>query len=537
MRLRINAHYLLILPAILGLAALALSTHHGAGIGGDATIYIKSAENLLKGSGLGLIGPQGEFRLIPYFPPFFSLLLAGIGLFGVDLVHAVYWLNLFLFAALILMSGEVFFRLTHSLFISLVVELLILFSPVLIPVYSWAMSEPLAIFLGFSGLAFLPGVLDKPGKGFNFFISAVLCGLAFLTRYIAVIFLATAVAGILIFSGSSWRKRIFDSMAYFFTGILPVMLWIIIDWSQTSTVASRSVVSGSGLHERLLELFRSLSEVILFWWIPDSWIKSPIYPDALNVLLLFGSMLLLLLCWAAVIYSMIRVDKIERSNNRLRLLVLLGIFCFAYVLATIIIYLATYPPITIGIRMYAPMHVAFLWLLAALADTLWKRWGKSGRLKYIPVTGLILFTCWYTVRSASIIQKNYVNGLGYLSPEWQNSEVIQALSRIPADTLLVTNEETAVLFLTDRPAYPLAEIFSSQPVSMFTRYGDGDTGEDKAQRAFREEGAVLVLFDSIQHQMAGLYGEKVPQRIEALTQDLDILFEGKDGKIFSYPDL
>ncbi|NMC81162.1 MAG: hypothetical protein GYA59_17520, partial [Chloroflexi bacterium] len=67
---------LLLAVALLGVWVLLLSTHWGPGIGGDATIYITSARNLLEGRGLGLIGPRGEFRLLPYFPPFFSLVLS-----------------------------------------------------------------------------------------------------------------------------------------------------------------------------------------------------------------------------------------------------------------------------------------------------------------------------------------------------------------------------------------------------------------------------------------------------------------------------
>ena len=62
--------------AAAGAGILFISMAQGVGVGGDATIYITSARNLLAGKGLGLINAAGEFRLIPYFPPFYSLVLA-----------------------------------------------------------------------------------------------------------------------------------------------------------------------------------------------------------------------------------------------------------------------------------------------------------------------------------------------------------------------------------------------------------------------------------------------------------------------------
>ena len=43
----------------------------------------------------------------------------------------------------------------------------------------------------------------------------------------------------------------------------------------------------------------------------------------------------------------------------------------------------------------------------------------------------------------------------------------------------------------------------------------GGVESDENQRLFREEGAALVLFNSIFRQMSELYGEQAPQRVEA----------------------
>ena len=44
---------------------------------------------------MGLLEPQGGFRLLPYFPPFFPLLLAAFGAIGIDGVRASLLINVF----------------------------------------------------------------------------------------------------------------------------------------------------------------------------------------------------------------------------------------------------------------------------------------------------------------------------------------------------------------------------------------------------------------------------------------------------------
>jgi hypothetical protein len=111
--------------AVLGMALLVVATRLGPGVGGDATIYINSAQNLLKGAGLGLVGPRGEFRLLPYFPPFFSLVLSFLGLFRVDLVAAARWLNILCFGGSVWLAGFMLWKATRSLLFSLLGALIL----------------------------------------------------------------------------------------------------------------------------------------------------------------------------------------------------------------------------------------------------------------------------------------------------------------------------------------------------------------------------------------------------------------------------
>jgi hypothetical protein len=86
-----------------------------------------------------------------------------------------------------------------------------------------------------------------------------------------------------------------------------------------------------------------------------------------------------------------------------------------------------------------------------------------------------------------------------------------------------------------RPAYTLAELRQISPSSAFTGYGDGNLTNDPAQQAFRQKGAALVLFTSVNDELQALYDDRAAERLEALVQGLTVAYTGTDGWIYYYP--
>ncbi len=525
---------LFVLP-ILSVVLLWLSTIHGAGIGGDATIYITSAQNLLAGKGLGLIQADGSFRLLPYFPPLFSLVLAGLGALGLDLAEAARWLNIFLFAALVWLVGRVTFRLTRSAVFALLAAALMLVSPVLIPVYSWAMSEPLAIFLSLAGLALLLPAM-RTGRQRGLLVAAALVmGLSILTRYAQAAFLAAGALGIFLLANGNWRRRLVDAILYGFVGVLPAAAWVIFDVAQTATVSSRSWEGAGGMGQRLANLWPALQDVFLFWFVPDSWISQPPYPQIANRLMLPAGLLVLAVGFAIVLLRNRKREATVRTDSA-NLAWLLAFSTAAYLLVIGLVYVTTYPPITIASRMLAPLHVVVIWLVALLAGMVAAGWPKARILSGLLALGLVVFVGWYGWRSARIVQQNYALGLGYNSVAWQESDTIQWVLSLPPGASLVTNEEMAVLYLTGRASYPLAEVYADQPLAQFSVYGQGDLANDPSQRLFSEGKAGLVLFDTLGEQLQGIYGDRTDERMRKLSEGLAVVFQGADGAAYALPN-
>lgn len=526
----------LLVLALLGVVILRISAAHGPGVGGDATIYITSAQNLLAGKGLGLALPGGGFRLLPYFPPLFPLVLSAAGLLGLDLVQAALWLNLLLFGGLIWLTGAVVFNVTRSGVFALLAASLVLLSPVLIPVYSWAMSEPLAIFLSFAGLALLLGYLRAPGARGLLAAAALLVGLGILARYAQAAFLLAGGLGLFLLARGPWRSRLADAALYGLVGSLPAVAWVIYDLAQTATLSSRSLETAAGRLQRLANLWPALKDVFLFWFIPESWVLQPPYPAGANAVLLFVALAGLVVAFILALRGSARPGASAEQADGRRLAWLLALSGLAYLLTIAVVYITTYPPITIASRMLSPLHVVFLWLVALLAGLGAHRVRETRRPAGLLALGLVLLLAWYGWRSLRIVQQNAQLGLGFNAVAWQESETIRALEALPAGETIITNEEMAVLYLTGRVSYPLAEIYFDRPLEQFSVYGQGSLPGDPAQRLFYEDQASLVLFDTLSDQIEALYGERTEERARRLTEGLQAVFRGADGAIYVNPN-
>lgn len=476
------ARGLILLAGLLALTGALVSTRLGPGVGGDATIYITSARNLVAGNGFGLIDARGEFRLLPYFAPFFPLVLSGFEVLRIDLAQAVRWLNVLLFAGLAWGAGFALLRLTRSTVLAALAALLIACSPILHPIYAWAMSEPLALFLGFGGLWLALVSIRHERRGAAFFGSALLIGLAFLTRYSSAGFIGAALLGLLFFRSGALRRRLSDALVYGVLAALPTLVWTGYIYAQTQSVSSRSVETAAGMAGRFVAFWPQAANMLLAWLVPYSWMETPRYPALINQLLP-GLMVLGLAGWSGLsLWAAPRLPA-RWKDERLRAVALLVLLILAYLGVILLVYVTTYPPITIDNRMLSPLHVSVLLLLPLLAALTVRQFALRRWLKVLLLGALALGALWFGWRALRIVQINAELGLGYSAVEWRESETLAALRDLaPAGAVIVTNEQTALLYLDGISPYPLMEPYQAAPSAVFTRYGEGDLSGDDAQR-------------------------------------------------------
>ncbi len=524
--------YILIALAMLaGMALVSFSTVSGPGVGGDATIYLTSAKNLLAGRGLGWTEADGTFRMLPYTPPFYPLALSMVGIFASDLVAGARWFNVLLFGATIALTGLYLYRSTGLGWLAVILAGLLAFSPVLIGVQVWAMSESLFLLLCFGGLFALVEYLYQPRAGL-LIAAAVLAGLAFLTRYMGAACLLTGGLALLIYGLRSERRLNLRALqpAFVFSVIsaLPMLVWILIDLSTTGTVSSRSGQPASAYGQRLLEMYPALESIVLFWLVPDS--VTGRLPGIVRALGWLAPMVGIV--GLGVVLSR-RASESLGQNRRAGLLGLaLALFILAYLLVLAVVQVFTYPPVTLAARMLSPVHMAFLILAVALAFLALAYLLRGKRLG-ATLVWLALFALLgtYVLRGGLVARRFYGTGIGYNAPEWQESETVAAAKVLPADVPVISNEVTALMYFADRPAYTLQEIFADKPQADFTVYG---AGADESQRVFREENGALVLFYNTLYEDYAMYGDQADERITALTKGLYPYFQSDDGAIYFY---
>ncbi len=513
--------------AAAGAGLLFISMAQGVGVGGDATIYITSARNLLAGKGLGLINAAGDFRLIPYFPPFYSLVLAFPGLFTDNLPLAALILNLVLHAGLVFLITYWTISVSDNLFPGLLLGMLLAGSPIIIPAASWAMSEPLAVLLGFSGLILLEKSLVEDQR-FAFWASAILLGLSFLTRYSSAAFIGAAVLLILFFEGETWKKRFLRAFVYGLVSVIPMIVWLVIDFTKTSTVASRSMLSGKTA-ELWAAFLPKIKHVFVLWILPDS--LSATMPGFLVTFISIFIVLFTVGCLAGSVYALRGGTQYPRYA---RMFFLLSAMNLLYLLLIVFVSLNTYPPITINTRMLLPVYIANFWLIYLLF-ALFGEYNHRLSRTFVFNTALFLFTALCCYRGYRIASQNAIDGLGYNSTAWKNSETIAYIrENIPEDKTIVTNEETALLFLLDRRTWPMHEVYVNEPDAEYYAY-ESDTAveTDSSRQTFRKGGAYLVVFDSFEDQMADIYRENTRERMDKLFANLNVLFDGDDGTIYT----
>jgi hypothetical protein len=546
---------LISLAALSGMALVIYATRYGPGVGGDSTIYFTAARNLLLGKGLTWIEADGSLRLLPYFPPFYPLVLSAISLITrADVFHIARWLNVFLFGATILLVGWQFFRITGRAWGAAVLAGLLATSPVLVGVEVLAMAEPLTYLCGFGGLFLLLKYLDCP-RPWTLAGAALLVGLAFLTRYVGAAFVGAAGLALLFLSrGSDPRVRLTinrrvlrEALLFAVLAFLPILIWLLIDVSGTGSVGSRSGQPVAAYLRRFLAIGPALEQVILFWLLPESVVAR--LPVVLRPLLW------LIPVAAFVALSIMVTVRLRRqpgslpgsqneqaatrlheqeglSTPAVRLSLVLGLFITVYLALLAVAQVFTYPPITLDMRMFSPVHLAILVMVFTMVHLALRLYAPGARLPVFAAGFIALALLGsYALRGMLVARNYHTIGIGYTAVAWQESEVMGQLRRLPASIPIISHDSAAVMFFTGRPAYVVQEIYQDRPLEVFAPYGSGN---DEAQRVFREEGGALVL---IKHSILAdfaKYGPRAADRIEALTSGLVLCYEGWDGAIYFY---
>ena len=215
---------LLIVLGLLGGGLVLAATSGGIGANGDSAAYLLAARNVLAGQGLVSFTTSGPSDMLTaplsHWPPLFPLLLAALGLTGLDPAIGARLLNAALFAVNVGLVGWLVWRLAGTGLAVGVAVLLMLGAPHILVLHSMAWTEPLFLTLTLATLILLAHALTGGGRR-TLFAAALAAAAACQTRYVGLALLGLGGLALWLWPGRRLARRIGEGVVFGVLGVLP----------------------------------------------------------------------------------------------------------------------------------------------------------------------------------------------------------------------------------------------------------------------------------------------------------------------------
>jgi 4-amino-4-deoxy-L-arabinose transferase-like glycosyltransferase len=518
---------------LLAALAVAYATRLGPWIHSDSVEYIVSARNLLRGQGLGLIKPSGEFQPIYLHPPFFPFALAIGGALGLDLVVVARWMNVVFFALTVLMASGLLYYATRSYWLAAAAGLLTLTNPDFFWVSSGAMPEPMFYFLGLAGILLLLIYLQAV-KAAYLLVAGVAVGITLLLRFPGAAFLAAGLAGLLLFARGGWRRRLIDAGIFAAIGGVPFLIWWVWVSSHPEAGSPRQWTFALADAWEKLTPFRIEFVNVVWDWLPfNNYLPALSYRPKPRI------MAVALLAFFVVLGLALRRRGPDgqypwKSNRALQLLVVLlgvSVASVAVVAAVFAFSTPALDPSDVDGRILLPLRLSLSLAVLSAAYLVFEAWPRQRWTRWLMAAFTLLLVSWQLPQTWKSATELHDTGAGMIA--WRNSEMLNQIQALPGDIPIISNESATILFYLDRPTYDIPDLITREPTELFTRFGQADTHAD---RLFREEGAALALFYTAPYQFYWIYFEDTEQRLSALTDGLYVYSTSEAGTVYFYEE-
>ena len=217
-RLTVSTLFVIVM-AILGAAHVSVRTStYGAGIGADSVSYLSTAENLIAGEGLQDFRGAG---LLPW-PPLFPLLLAAIGLVGIEPLEAGRLVNVASCGLIILVSGLWLRRRLRSPFLAMGAALALATSYPLGYFSSFILTDAIFVLFMLLALMRMESFSNRNVRWKPLVLAALFTALAVLTRYAGIAVVVTGVLMLLLYAGGTLADRLNRAAVYGAISAAPV---------------------------------------------------------------------------------------------------------------------------------------------------------------------------------------------------------------------------------------------------------------------------------------------------------------------------
>jgi hypothetical protein len=441
--LRRHRWSLLALAALSALGAffIFLTTRHGIGLRDDSFSYFTAAEGMLSGAGYGRMTGQGTFYPLTNFPPLYSSLLALTKAAGLELAAGARLIAGLSFAATILLSGLTGLLAGGSALTGVLTAGLVLLSPTLLEVFSWAHSEDpyLALVLAFI-VAYALGRSDRSRRGVNVMAVALASALV-LTRYAGLVLLALPAIDII-----GQRMAGHDSKAH-----PPIGLWIVPPLVLASFLLRNKLASGDFTNRPAPSFHLPPAATVLeggrtvLQWIgvgPEAATSAGAWTALACLILLLGGLAL----WSGrALWS--GGWPAADPWHRLQLAPLHGLHAAAYTAFLLASLLFLDRLIPLDDRILSPLTLSLLLVIGIGLGRTANR--VRGGLRWLAIGAAVTILLGQAALGARALRSLSSEGMGFNSPVWRSARAIDAVAELP-DRPIYTNNVPALYFLSQR---------------------------------------------------------------------------------------
>jgi hypothetical protein len=447
---------LIVIVSILGFLIVLLATRWGIGTSPDSVVYIGGARNLAAGHGFSMNTVTGSTGAITHFAPFYSWVLSLSGFLAVDPMAGARWINALLFGVNIFLVGLLVAKNDISgrstiVWLPLLGSLLLLSAPTMLEIHVMAWTEPLFLFLGFTGLFVLSIYLQRLDLGYLVF-SALLISLAFLSRYAGAALIATAILALILLSSQGFPKRIKAAGLFAFISLLPAILWMWRNLQSAGTATSREF----SFHPIDLTKIREAITTISSW---------ALVPASASTLVKLIPIVLFVVVFSYLIFSKKNQaghDESKRKAASLPVMVkLLGAFNLIY-LAFLVFSISFIDANTpLDARILSPLYLSGIVLVLYLVGEFLTRFPKSPILKTAMIFAAVFVFVMNAWTGSALVVQGYDQGIGFNSLAWSRSGILAEAEKLPREVVIFTNAPEAVYFFIDRAALSIPRKFES----------------------------------------------------------------------------
>lgn len=479
----------------------------GIGIHDDSVTYLTVAKEIREGN--GAVTDFGKKVPMAKWPPLYPLVIAATSSLGMEPIESARIINILLFGGNIFLIGLFLYRMTHSMIFGLLGATVLIFTPAFIEIHALAISEPLFLFLALPSYFLLYESFDSDRESSLRNISAMGIGLACLTRYVGVAFIASGAFSILIYHRHTLFCRIKTATTYCLYASLPLVCWWVRNFALMGKIAGQK---SHGFHPpglaKLLECLMTLSKWIFPKTSPAPW------EAALSTVVLF----ILLFAAGYLYFKLKNNEKIERSIN---MLLILGVFYGGLLFATLTLRHAN---LNLGNRLLIPLFVVGYLCACLLLSAFIKRKGMKFQSKVLGCSLVVCFLSFSLHSGIHLFSRIQSRGLKYSNKQWKHSKTLQKIRALPDDSVIYTNVSSNLIYLlTKRSVKTIPDKYSRFHPNNGT---NGQQINAIKHRLTKNQG-YLVFFHR-KNDEAFRYKESELVELLNLTQ----LEEFKDGAIY-----